>query len=50
MHDRAPDKVVEHTLLLVLLASPVMFARAQDDSPWFVAGAASTTFRAAAQP
>lgn len=40
MNDRAPDKTLERTLLLVLLAlvlfaSPVMFAWAQDDSPWY---------------
>lgn len=40
MHDRAPDKTIERTILLVLLAvalfaSPVMFAWAQDNSPWF---------------
>lgn len=41
MHDRAPDKTIERTLLLVLLAvalfaSPVMIAWAHDHSPWFV--------------
>jgi hypothetical protein len=40
MHDKAPDKTIERTFLLVLLAvvlfaSPVMFAWAQDHSPWF---------------
>lgn len=40
MDHRAPDKTIERTVLLVLLAlvlfaSPVMFAWAQDDSPWY---------------
>lgn len=40
MDYRAPRKIVERTLLLVLLAlalfaSPVMFAWAQDSSPWY---------------
>ena len=41
MDYRTPDKTLERTLLLVLVAlmlfaSPVMFAWAQDASPWFV--------------
>lgn len=41
MHDRAPDKTIERTVLLVLLAvalfaSPLMFAWARDGSPWFL--------------
>lgn len=41
MDYRAPDRTIERTLLLVLLAlvlfaSPVMFAWAQDDSPWYM--------------
>lgn len=62
MHDRASDRTIKRTLLLVplgaaLFASPVMFAWAQDDSPWsvpyvawavIVAGAASMTFSTAA--
>ncbi len=41
MEPRVPDKTVERTLLLVLFmlvlfASPVMFAWATDDSPWYI--------------
>lgn len=41
MDHRAPDKIIERTVLLVLLAlvlfaSPVMFAWARDDSPWYI--------------
>lgn len=41
MDYRVPDKTLERTLLLVLFAlilfaSPVMFAWARDDSPWFI--------------
>lgn len=40
MEPRVPDKTIERTLLLVLFmlvlfASPVMFAWAADDSPWY---------------
>lgn len=40
MDDRPTDKTIERTVLLVLLAlvlfaSPVMFAWAQDHSPWY---------------
>lgn len=40
MEHRASDKIIERTVLLVLLAlvlfaSPAMFAWAQDDSPWY---------------
>lgn len=41
MDQWAPDKTLERTLLLVLIAlalfaSPLMFAWAQDTSPWFI--------------
>lgn len=41
MDYRASDKTLERTVLLVLLAlvlfaSPVMFAWARDDSPWYL--------------
>lgn len=59
MHHRALDKTIERTLLLLLVAlalfaTPVMFAWAQDTSPWYlpyllwsavIAGSAWVSFR-----